>query len=152
MKMKIKNLLFNLAVPLIFALIISLVIQNDFTYLDSLNRKINIPNIVFPIVWTVLYPLMGLWAYYYEVDEKKNKLPLIIYWSSLILNLLFTPLLFIGHQVLISTLDIVVLLVMILYLFICSLNKKKKYAYFLLPYVLWLIIAFSLMIDILIHN
>lgn len=151
-KKKIFNLVFYLAIPLIFSGIISFVIRDDFSYLDTLNRKIVVPQVVFPIVWSILYIFMGLWAYFYSRDYPTDKRTMVIYWLSLVINLLFSPILFTMHQHLLATIDVAVLFFMILYLFIKTLNKKKKYAYYYVPYLLWLILAFSLMLDILLHN
>ena len=151
-KKDILNFLFTILLPLIAGSIIGFVLKDDFNYLETLNRKIIIPPIVFAIVWSILYVFMGLWSYYYERDNKDDKVTLTIYWLSLIVNLLFAPLLFLGHLLIFSLIDVVILLIMILYLFIKTVLKNKAYAYYLLPYILWLIMALTLMIDLLMHN
>lgn len=151
-KENIFNFVFMVFMPLLCGIMVSLVIGDNFKSIEHFKRTIVIPSIVFMIVWSLLYLLMGLWAYYYERDFIEDKLTISIYWMSIIVNLLFSPLLFLGNYLWLSFIDVVVLLAMIVYLFIKSLLQRKSYAYLLLPYVLWLIIANSLMIDLLLHN
>lgn len=151
-KENIFNFVFMVFMPLLCGIMVSLVIGDNFKSIENFKRTIVIPSIVFMIVWSLLYLLMGLWAYYYERDFIEDKLTLSIYWMSIIVNLLFSPLLFLENYLWLSFIDVVVLLAMIVYLFIKSLLQRKSYAYLLLPYVLWLIIANSLMIDLLLHN
>lgn len=139
-------------IPLIVNSIISFTIKNDFQYIETLNRKIIIPPIVFIIVWSILYILMGLWAYFYEKDYQNDKTTLAIYWFSLIVNMLFAPILFLGHLLYLALFDVIALLIMIMYLFIKTIIKNKKYAYLLFPYCIWLIMALTLMIDLIMHN
>ena len=151
-KNNIINLLIMVFIPLIAAVLISIATIGDFSYLESLNRNIKIPPIMFSVVWTILYILMGLWSYFYERDYANDKLTLSIYWLSLIINLLFVPILFLYHSIICALMDVILLLVLIIYLFFKTISRKKNYSYLLLPYILWLIVAFSLMIDLLIHN
>ena len=125
--------------------------KNDFSYLETLNRTIIIPPIVFPIAWTILYVTMGIWAYLYDRDFDDNKI-LSIYYIALLFNLLFSIVLFTLEMPLLAFIDVVVLIIMIGYLFIKTLKNEKKYGFILLPYLLWLFVALSLIIDILIHN
>lgn len=150
-KENIIRLVFNVSLPLLLSILVSLAIRNDFNYLETLNRNIVVPPIVFPIVWTILYVLMGIWAYFYEKDHEDDS-TLIVYWISLLVNLLFSFLLFSFHLIVWAFIDVIVLMIMVVYLFIKTLINKKKYAYLLIPYILWLIVAFSLMLDLLINN
>lgn len=151
-KKEIINFIFVVFIPLIAGLIIALAIKDDFAFIETLNRKIVIPPVAFSIVWSILYVLMGLWAYFYERDYKNDQFTIVVYWLSLIVNLLFTPFLFLGHLLWLSLIDVVILLVMVLFLFIRTILKNKKYAYLLFPYILWLIMALTLMIDLIMHN
>ena len=147
-KINYKSLIKNLLIPIGSGAIIGFLARKDFNYIDTLNRSIDIPVIVFPIVWALLYILMGIWAYYdeKEYDGTSNTL----YYLSLILNLLFVPLLFTFHKILFSLILVSVLLLIIIVLFIKTV--RKKYGYLLLPYILWLVFALVLMIDLFIKN
>ncbi len=150
-KKEIAKIAFYVLFPLALGSIVGFLVKNDFSYLETLNRTIIIPPIVFPIAWTILYVTMGIWAYLYDRDFDDNKI-LSIYYIALLFNLLFSIVLFTLEMPLLAFIDVVVLIIMIGYLFIKTLKNEKKYGFILLPYLLWLFVALSLMIDILIHN
>jgi len=147
-----KHLIFNILLPLILGGIVGLISKDDFNYLENINRHIIIPNIVFPIVWSVLYVLMGLWSYYYEEKHPQDKTTITLYYISLLVNIAFTPILFILHLNVLALIDVAILLILITYLFVKSLIKKDKFSYLLVPYVIWLCLALSLMVDIVASN
>lgn len=150
-KKEIGKIAFYVLFPLVLGSIVGFLVKNDFSYLETLNRTIIIPPIVFPIAWTILYVTMGIWAYLYDRDFDDNKI-LSIYYIALLFNLLFSIVLFTLEMPLLAFIDVVILIIMIGYLFIKTLKNEKKYGFILLPYLLWLFVALSLIIDILIHN
>lgn len=150
-KKEIAKIAFYVLFPLALGSIVGFLVKNDFSYLETLNRTIIIPPIVFPIAWTILYVTMGIWAYLYDRDFDDNKI-LSIYYIALLFNLLFSIVLFTLEMPLLAFIDVVVLIIMIGFLFIKTLKNEKKYGFILLPYLLWLFVALSLIIDILIHN
>lgn len=152
MKNNIFKLAFNILIPLLLSFLVFLATKNDISYLETLNRKIVLPNIVYPIVWSVLYVLMGIWIYFYEKNHPDDKKTIVVYWISVFVNLMFSFILFSFHQILLAFFDVMVLLIMIGYLFIKNLLQKEKYAYLLLPYIVWLCLATSLMVDLIVHN
>lgn len=152
MKNNIFKLTFNILIPLLLSFLVFLATKNGISYLETLNRKIVLPNIVYPIVWSVLYVLMGIWIYFYEKNHPDDKKTIVVYWISVFVNLMFSFILFSFHQILLAFFDVIVLLIMIGYLFIKNLLQKEKYAYLLLPYIVWLCLATSLMVDLIVHN
>ena len=152
MKNNIFKLAFNILIPLLLSFLVFLATKNDISYLETLNRKIVLPNMVYPIVWSVLYVLMGIWIYFYEKNHPDDKKTIVVYWISVFVNLMFSFILFSFHQILLAFFDVIVLLIMIGYLFIKNLLQKEKYAYLLLPYIIWLCLATSLMVDLIVHN
>ncbi len=151
MKKTFINIL-KVILPLILGSFIGFLTKDNFSYLDTLQRKIILPPIVFIIVWSILYVLMGLWYYFYEKDFKEDKKTIALYYFSLAINLSFTPILFIFHNIILALINVLSLLVIIMILFFKTLLKNKKYAYLLVPYILWLLLATTLVIDLLIHN
>lgn len=147
----IKNFVFNLFLPLLLAILVTFATKNDYSNVELLNRNIILPPIIFIVVWSILYILMGLFSYFYEKDNNNN-FNICIYWISLLFNLLFTFILFTFKNYILAFIDTIILLIMIVYLFINSLLKKRKYAYLLLPYIIWLLCAFTLMLDIIVNN
>ena len=152
MKNNIFKLAFNILSPLLLSFLVFLATKNDISYLETLNRKIVLPNMVYPIVWSILYVLMGIWIYFYEKNHPDDKKTIVVYWLSVFLNLIFSFILFSFHQIILAFFDVIVLLIMIGYLFIKNLLQKEKYAYLLLPYIVWLCLATCLMVDLIVHN
>lgn len=150
-KEKIINFIVSVFIPIILGTFVGLLFKDDFDYIESLNRVIKVPTIVFPIVWSILYLLQGIWYFLY-LKKERNQNIIAIYWASVLVNLLFTPILFSFHLNLLATIIVITLLALIGYLFYYSLKKDYKFGYFYVPYLLWLIVALSLMVDILIHN
>lgn len=150
-KFDYSSFLFNVFSPLLLGTIIAFLFKDSFTSIDNLNRNINFPPIIFIIVWSVLYLLMGIWYFKFEKDNK-NELINSIYWISLFVNLMFVPILFSLNNLVLALIDVIVLFAMILFLFIYSLKQKQKYAFLLLPYLIWLVLACTLMIDLILCN
>ncbi len=150
-KQKVIQFIINVFTPILLGTLIGLVYKDDFNYVSSLKRVIKVPSILFPIIWSVLYLLQGLWYYFY-LKKEKNTTVMYVYWISIVVNLLYTPVFFNLHLNYLSTLIVISLIVLIWYLFVYSIKKKYKIAYLYVPYLLWLIVALTLMIDILIHN
>ena len=151
-KNQVINFVFNVFTPLILGAIVGFLTKNDYSYLESLNRTIIIPPIVFPIVWSILYLLQGIWYHLFLKIEPDNDKIESIYWGSIAVNLLFTPLLFTFQFPVFAFIDVIILVLLIGYLFFYSLSKKYKIAYLYVPYMLWLMLATALMFDILLHN
>ncbi|MCH5180602.1 MAG: tryptophan-rich sensory protein [Erysipelotrichales bacterium] len=144
------DLAFNLLFPLFVSFVISMTLPNFSTYYNSLITLVRVPAIVFPIVWTILYILIGFVGYKLSQnsDEKGEK----IYYTQLLINFLWTPVFFgfkspIGGLVL-----IVILLGLVIWLFFYVKNGYGNFAYILLPYIIWLLFATFLNLSIVILN
>lgn len=100
------------------------------------------PGIVFPIVWTVLYILMGISAYliYQSISENK-KSALIVYVIQLFLNALWSPIFFRMEAYLFAFVWLVVLWVFILIMIIKFYPINKTAALLQIPYLLWVTFA-----------
>ena len=124
-KFDYSSFLFNVFSPLLLGTIIAFLFKDSFTSIDNLNRNINFPPIIFIIVWSALYLLMGIWYFKFEKDNK-NELINSIYWISLFVNLMFVPILFSLNNLVLALIDVIVLFGMILFLFIYSLKQKQN--------------------------
>lgn len=148
-KIDISDLLFHALVPIILGSMIGFIFKDYTSYLEELDRTIVVPRIVFPVVWSILYLLIGIWYHFFsQTALKKDK---IIYYVGLGINLLFTPVLFYFENIPLAFLIVIVLLIINIYLLFKSTKDSKK-GYLLVPYILWLCFASVLMIDLLINN
>ena len=150
-----KNIFINffyLFFPLIIGIIVGILISNDINYNNLIQPQLAPPSIVFPVVWSILYLLMGI-SYY--ILKKKNNTNIIIssiYYTQLFVNALWSIIFFnlewrFFAIVWIIILDILVTIM--IYLF----SKKDKIAGYLnIPYLIWILFATYLTIGIYILN
>lgn len=111
------------------------------------------PAIVFPIVWTILYVLMGISSYLiYESDSEDKYNSLIIYGIQLILNSLWTLFFFKLKWFLFSFVLILVILFFVVWMIIKYYKINKISAYLQIPYVFWLIFAAILSFNVYLLN
>ncbi len=137
------TLLFFLLLPILVGFIAGLLIRDNVPYYQTLNKPpFSPPAILFPIVWTLLYLLMGYSSYliFLSPSAKKNA-ALSVYFLQLLCNF-FWPLLFFNLQAyLTSFLWLVTLFLLVCYLCILFYEISHPAAYLLIPYVLWLVYA-----------
>lgn len=148
-KIDISDFLFHLLVPIILGGAIGFIFKDYTSYIDTLKRDIEVPKTVFPIVWSILYLIIGLWYHFFAKDS--TDFDKTVYYLGLVVNLMFTPVLFYFNNIPPAFLIVVLLIIVNLYLFLKSI-KKSKLGYLLLPYVVWLCFACILMIDLLVNN
>ena len=139
---RLKPLLFFVLGTLAVGFISSLFGSSIQDYSELIKPALSPPAIVFPVVWTVLYALMGFSAYLiYESKAPNKKLALLFYFAQLIVNALWTFFFFGLNAYLFSFLWLVLLFVLVVitaYLFY-QINKTAGLLF--IPYILWLIFA-----------
>ena len=109
------------------------------------------PGWLFPIVWSILYLLMGI-GYYVAKNSGLSKEGENYYLIQLILNLLWSFIFFSLRWFFISSIWIVVLLYFVYKMYKSFLQTKKVAGYMQLPYIIWLFIALYLAIGVTILN
>lgn len=123
------------------------------SYRQLVKPPLSPPAIVFPIVWTILYILIGIGAYI--ISEEDNKLvptALKLYWAQLAVNILW-PLFFWRFELLgIAAALIVVMIVLTVLLMIVSSKINFNAVLFFLPYLIWLVFALYLNIGFIVLN
>jgi len=138
----IKLLILNILIPNIFGLIGNLLGNSSNGFDQIIQPPFTPPAIVFPIVWIILYTLMGISSYliYTSNNPNKNK-ALLFYEIQLVLNTLWTFFFFRLNWFLFSFFWIILILIFVI-LMIYEFNKINKTAALLqIPYVLWLLFA-----------
>ena len=150
--MNIKKFLIYLLITfLIGGLFTPLTFSNEF-YL-SLNKPFEIPTIIFPIIWSILYLLMSISIYLMSESNDINKLDSIkIYFIQLVINSLWTLFFFGFHLIGFSIIWLLILITSVIIMFIKFYNINKTSAFINIPYIIWLILATMLNISIYILN
>ena len=99
------------------------------------------PGIVFPIVWTILYILMGI-SYGILKSNNKNNLEIdFIYYFQLAVNALWSIFFFVFKWRLFSFIWIIILIILAIHMIKLFYEKNKIAGLLQIPYVLWIIFA-----------
>lgn len=124
-------------------------------YMTFIKPPLSPPGWVFPVVWTVLYALMGISAYLvYNSDENqrdKSK-ALKVYFIQLALNFLWSIIFFRFELYKIALMDLVLLLIAVIIMTILFYRIKKAAGYMNIPYIIWLLFATYLNIGVAVLN
>ena len=147
MKEKIKNLLYIFG-PLLIGGLVGLLTKNSMEYNALIKPPLSPPAITFPIVWSILYLLIGISYYLFRKDNERSNL----YILNLVFNFTWPFFFFTFRWYFFSLLWILILDISLVFLIKEFYNKKRISAYLLIPYLVWLIIATYLNIGIFILN
>lgn len=97
-----------------------------------------IPSWIFPIVWTILYILMGISSYL--VFQKESIIPKI-YLIQLLFNYLWVFIFFDFKYFTLSFIWIIILIILVIIMIKKFYQIDKTAGYLQIPYLIWLIIA-----------
>jgi len=151
---KWQKILISFTIPLLAAAIGSAftVTQIPTWYADLLKPSFNPPNWLFGPVWTILYLLMGYALYLVWIDTKAKKktkqLAVMVFAGQLTLNVIWSITFFGAHNLMQSTLAIVVLWLAILWNILAFNKVSRAAACALVPYIMWVTFASLLNIAI----
>ena len=151
---KWKSLLVNIAIPLLVGGISSLITMDGFRQYKEINQPpLSPPSAVFPVVWTILYILMGISSYLvYEKKDADNKNALTLYAIQLAVNFIW-PIFFFGFNAyLFSFIILIVLWIFVLLTIISFYKINKTAALLMIPYLIWLTFAGYLNLGVYILN
>ena len=122
---------------------ISYLVSGGASVYEEINRPfLSPPGWLFPVVWTVLYVLMGISAAL--VYEKRKENPeaawrgLFYYGVSLLLNFAFSPIFFRLQAFLLAFFVVVTLFLFVLLTVENYKKVSKTAAYLQIPYLIWL--------------
>jgi len=106
---------------------------------------------VFGAAWTTIMFCFSIYLgfLFYRSNTKKIK---IFYLIQIVLNISWNYIFFNQHLVTLALINILLLTSLVFYFFFEFKYKMEKLRYLLLPYMIWLCIATSLNLYILIHN
>ena len=142
--------IFYIFLPLALGTTIGFIISTD-VYKTLIKPPLSPPGWIFPIVWSIIYVLMGISFYLLKkknlIEEKNEKL----YYFQLIVNLLWSIVFFTLKLYFVSCIWILLLDILVI-LMISEFSKYKLSAYLNIPYLLWSLFATYLTISIYILN
>jgi tryptophan-rich sensory protein len=109
------------------------------------------PGWVFGVAWTLIMICFSIYLGKLFIENNSQKMKLIFLFQF-ILNVSWNYIFFNQHLVLFGLLTIFLLTSLLFYYFFKLSNKTNNYKFLLLPYMIWLCIATSLNLYVLIHN
>ncbi len=138
----IKTLIISIIIPLIIGFIGNLLGNNSMGFNEIIKPSYNPPGIIFPIVWTILYILMGISSYLiYTSNSTKKEDALRVYALQLIFNMLWTFFFFNLNWFLFSFIWIIILIILVSIMIFKFIKINKTAGYLQIPYLAWLIFA-----------
>ena len=120
-------------------------------YLTLIKAPWTPPGWVFGAAWTSIMICFSVYLSYFFTKKYTSK-KLLLFIAQVFLNISWNYIFFNQHQVVFSLFVITILTALIFYLFLRYLKEQKKVSYLLLPFMIWLCVATSLNLYILIHN
>ena len=137
-----KALFFFLAIPLGLGFLIGFLSQPTASYEALVKPFFAPPGFVFPIVWTILYLLMGISSYLIAQSNNPRRYPaLITYMEQLFVNLAWSPIFFTLNFRFLAFLWILFLIYLVVKMIVQFKRVSHRAAYLQIPYLLWLIFA-----------
>lgn len=149
---KFKIYLKSILIPLILGGIVGFIISGNMDYNSLIQPKLAPPAILFPIVWTILYFLMGLSYAIITIYSDLDSDVKTIYYSQLIVNLIWPIIFFVMKNRLLALIWIILLLILIIIMIVKFYKKNKVASLIQIPYLLWTIFATYLNFSIYLLN
>ena len=155
-KFNLKRLIISLLIPLAVGGLSAFVTRGDMDIYKTVERPpLSPPGIVFPIVWTVLYILMGISLYliWNNGDTYADKtFAYTIFGFQLFLNFIWSPVFFSSQQYLLAFIILIILWISVLLMIISFYKIYKPAGLLQIPYLIWVTIAGYLNIGIYLLN
>lgn len=152
-KIQWKNLISAIAIPLAVGGLAALLNQTGISQFATVNQPpLAPPAFLFPVVWTLLYILMGIASYLAATSGASNDTALVLYGLQLLFNFLWSFFFFHFQWYLFSFIWLVVLWLLILATAISFYRISKPAGYLMLPYLLWVTFAGYLNLGIYLLN
>ncbi len=142
---KIKPYLLGIAIPVAVGGLAAFLTRNSMDlYTTIVQPPLAPPAILFPIVWTVLYILMGIGAtivYTSDAESEKKTDALVFYSLQLTVNFFWSIFFFNDRAFLLSFVWLLLLLALIIAMIISFAKADKTAAWLQVPYLVWVTFA-----------
>ena len=149
--MNYKKLFISILIPVLLGSIIGLIINTD-SYDIIIKPVLSPPDWLFPVVWTILYVLMGISSYLIYRDDGIGSEALGVYKLQLFVNLMWSIIFFVFKFYLVSFVWILILDVLVIYMIIKFYRINKTASYLQIPYLLWILFASYLTLGVYLLN
>lgn len=149
-----KTFFLCLLFPLFIGGLSGFLTKDSMALYQNLNRPpFSPPGWLFPIIWTLLYLLMGLSSYFIvQSPSLMKEKALILYFFQLFINFIWPLFFFNFRNYLFAFLILIVLIISVSYMLFTFKEINSLSFYLNVPYLLWLIFALYLNFMIFLNN
>lgn len=160
MKKKVNfiKLIILILIPLVVGFVSSMITKDAMISFNMMKKPpLSPPGILFPIVWTILYIMMGI-ASFLVVNNNDNTVKSIknkwitIYIIQLVFNFFWLIIFFKLRMYYFGFIWLVVLWILVLVLILNGKKINLKSVYLLIPYIIWMTFAGYLNIGVALLN
>lgn len=154
MKIKWKKLLICIAIPLAVGALSALLTRDAMAMFETVNKPaLSPPGWLFPVVWTILYTLMGIASYIVlESGSPLKRSALTFYALQLIFNFFWSIIFFNLEAYLFAFVWLLILWALILVTMLKFYKISERTGDLMLPYLLWVTFAAYLNFGIYLMN
>lgn len=141
MKINKSNLIISILIPLAVGALSSL-FSGNMSYTAFNKPSFAPPPSLFPVVWTILYILMGISSYIiYSSNDSGKRAALTTYALQLVFNFFWSILFFGFSQYLFAFIWLIALIILIVIMIYQFYKISPLAAYLQIPYLLWCLFA-----------
>ena len=149
--MKLSRKLFYLFLPVILGSVVGFIISGSIDYNQLVQPPLAPPSWLFPVMWTIIYLLMGI-SYYLLREDSDNECLSRVYYLQLGVNLLWSIIFFLFKLRLLACIWIIILDMLVCLMIYWFYNTKKISGYLNILYMVWILFATYLTIGIYVLN
>ncbi|MBQ9314785.1 MAG: tryptophan-rich sensory protein [Clostridia bacterium] len=142
----------SILIPLLTGILISIIISPYMDYGTLIQPAFAPPGFLFPIVWTILYILMGVSDGVLRSNELDVKQTNLIYYLQLFFNAMWSIIFFVLKWRLLAFVWIIILLILIVIMIIKFYEKNRVAGLLQIPYLVWVAFASYLNLTIYLLN
>lgn len=143
---------FYILLPILVGGLVSLIISGSIDYSFLNKPPLSPPGFLFPIIWSILYILIGIAFFLYKKNGNTSKETDKTYYLQLLVNALWSIIFFLFKWRFVAIIWILLLGYLIYKLLKLIKYKNVTSYYLLIPYFIWTIFATYLTIGVFILN
>ena len=143
MKIKWKELIISILIPLAVGGLSALLTKDSMSTFEAVTKPpLSPPGWLFPVVWTLLYTLMGIASYLvYTSGSPQKKEALLFYAAQLAVNFFWSIIFFNLNAYLFAFIWLLLLWVLVLITLIKFYRINENAGLLLIPYLTWVTFA-----------
>lgn len=149
---QIKVYVKSILIPVAVGIIVGLITSSSIQYNTLVKPVLAPPGILFPIVWTILYILMGVSYGILKSNDLANPQIRLIYYLQLFVNAMWSIFFFNLEWRLFAFIWLLLLIALVIVMIIMFYKQNKLAGLLQIPYLLWCLFAAYLNLSIYILN